>query len=185
MASDNREKKISSKEVFKGRILDIYDDEVLCPNGRTAHREVVRHCKAAAILAIDDDGSLILEDQYRYPYDATIKEIPAGKADSLDEDPLVTAKRELKEETGYTADRWTLLGPFYPSAGYSDEVIYLYLAEGLHEGERHLDPDETLTYRKVPFDEALKMVERGEIPDGKTLAAIAYYAARRINKGGH
>lgn len=172
-----KETKVSSKEVFKGKILDVFVDTVTLPNGHTATRELIRHCKAAAVLAFDEDNNVILEKQFRYPYNDVLIEIPAGKADK-DEDPIITAKRELQEETGYEAGKLTLLGEFYPSVAYTDEIIYLYEAHDLKKKSQHLDEDETLCYFKVSFDEFKKMVKEGQIGDGKTLAALAYYLAK-------
>ncbi len=171
---DYRETKLYSKSIYKGHIIDVYVDDILLPNGNKATRELVRHCKASAVLAFDSDNNVILEKQFRYPYDELITEIPAGKADK-DEDPIITAKRELLEETGYEASEITLLGEFYPSVAYTDEIIYLYEAHGLVRKKQHLDDDETLSYFKVSLDEFKQMVKNGQIKDGKTIAALGYY----------
>lgn len=183
---DNREEKISSEEIFKGKILDVYLDKVKLPNGNESTREVVRHCKASAVLAFDIKGDVIIEEQFRYPYDDTIIEIPAGKCDK-GEKPIDAAIRELKEETGYSAKYIELLGTFYPSVAYTDEIIYLYLATGLTKGEQHLDKDETLEYKKVSFKKLLNMIDQGKIQDGKTLAAVTYYLIKhkKIKSRGH
>ncbi|MFA6625021.1 MAG: NUDIX hydrolase [Bacilli bacterium] len=174
---ETKEKKISSKEIYKGKILDLFVDDVELPNGNKSKREVIRHCKASAVLAFDIKGDVILEDQYRYPYDDTIIEIPAGKADG-NEDPLVTAKRELEEETGYKAENVEFLGSIYPSCAYTDEIIYIYLATGLTIGTQHLDADESLNYYKVSYDKLLQMINDGKIHDAKLLAAVAFYQAK-------
>ena len=171
---DTKEKKIASKEIYKGKIIDVYVDKVLLPNGNETYREVVRHCKASAILAFTDENTIILENQFRYPYDEMVLEIPAGKCDK-DEDPKDAAVRELEEETGYRANNITFLGEFYPTVAYTDEIIYLYLATDLVKTKQHLDADENLDYFKISFDELLKMVKEGKIKDGKTLAAINYF----------
>ena len=175
---DKKEKQLSSKEIYKGKILDLWVDDVLCPNGHQSKREVIRHCKASAILAFDQNGKVILEDQYRYPYDKIIKEIPAGKCDSPEEDPKVTAIRELKEETGFTANNMEYLGCLYPSCAYTDEIIYIYMATGLVAGDQKLDQDETLDYYKVSFNRLLEMISAGEIQDAKTLAAVSFYLTK-------
>ena len=175
-----KEKTIASKEVFKGVVLDVFDDEIQLPNGKKSHREVIRHCQAAAILAINEKGEVLLEDQYRYPYDAIITEIPAGKADP-NEEPLTTAKRELEEETGYQARKIQELGLFYPSVGYTDEAIHLFLAEDLYKTHQHLDDGEMLNYYFLPLDEVLKKVRSGEINDGKKLAALLHYVLLKKN----
>ena len=171
---DTKEKKIASKEIYKGKIIDVYVDKVLLPNGNETYREVVRHCKASAILAFTDENTIILENQFRYPYDEMVLEIPAGKCDK-DEDPKDAAVRELEEETGYRANNITFLGEFYPTVAYTDEIIYLYLATDLVKTKQHLDADENLDYFEITFDELLKMVKEGKIKDGKTLAAINYF----------
>jgi ADP-ribose pyrophosphatase len=171
---DKREKKISSQEIYKGHIVDLFVDQVELPNGDKATREVIRHCKASAILAFDEQGRVILEDQFRYPYDGIIKEIPAGKCDG-DEDPDKAAVRELEEETGYHASHIERLGMIYPSCAYTDEVIYLYMATGLVEGKQHLDKDEDLDFYKISFEKLLDLIRKGEIQDAKTLAAVNFY----------
>lgn len=171
-----KEKKLSSKEIYKGRIINLYVDDVLLPNGKQSKREVVRHCKASAVLAFNDRNEVILERQYRYPYDEILTEIPAGKCDH-DEDPLTAAKRELEEETGYQAEEMTYLGKIYPTCAYTDEVIYIYLAKGLKKTHQHLDADEALEYRFVPFQDLLDAIREDKIPDAKTLAAVSFYLA--------
>ena len=169
-----KEKKIGSKEVFKGHILDLFVDDVICPNGHQTTREVIRHCKASCVLAQLDNGNFILEKQYRYPYDDVIFELPAGKADG-DEDPKVTAKRELLEETGYSAKTIEFLGEFYPSAAYTDEIIYLYYATNLVKKTQHLDENESLEVLEYSFQDIEKLIKDGKIKDGKTLATFLYY----------
>lgn len=180
---DNKEQKsIDSKreiptkinEVYKGKILDVFCDEVRLPSGKISHREVIRHCHAAAVLAFNEKGEVLLEEQYRYPYDDVLIEIPAGKGEK-NEDALITARRELEEETGYYANKLTLLGLFYPSVGYTDEAISLFLAEDLVKTKQHLDDGEELDYYFIPFDELCTKIANGEIPDGKTIAAVGYY----------
>ena len=122
-----------------------------------------------------------MERQYRYPFDTVITEIPAGKLDSKQEDRLSAAKRELREETGLTADQWTDLGAFYPAAAYSDEYITMFLAQGLHQGEQQLDPDEFLDVFRVPLEDLVQDVMDGKIPDAKTQTALLK-AARILGK---
>ena len=172
--SKKREKTLSSKEVYKGKILDVFLDEVELPSGRISHREVIRHCRAAAVLAFNDKNEVILEDQYRYPYDDVRIELPAGKAEK-GEDGLTTAKREFEEETGYQAKEWKKLGTFYPSVAYTDEVIEIYLATGLTFKGQHLDAGEELKYRFVPLEEVKERIKEDKIRDGKTLAGILQY----------
>lgn len=169
-----REKTLNSKEVYKGKILDVFLDEVKLPCGKVSHREIIRHCHAAAVLAFNEKGEVILEDQYRYPYDDIITEIPAGKGDE-GETGEETARRELEEETGYHANTLEELGLFYPSVGYTDEAIHLFLAKDLVKTKQHLDPGEELEYYFVSFEHLCEMIKNGEIPDGKTVAAVGYY----------
>lgn len=167
-----REKQISSEEIFDGVILHVVRDEVELSNGNTTGREVIRHVGAVCVIPITDDNEVIVERQYRYPFDEVITEIPAGKLDSPSEDRLSAAKRELKEETGITADKWTDIGEFYPAAAYSDERITMYIAQGLHQGEQKLDDDEFLNVKKVPLMALVEDVMAGKIPDSKTQVAI-------------
>ena len=167
-----KEKMIQSRTVFTGRILTVNEDTVLLPNGRTSGREVIRHIGAVCVIPVTEDGCAIVERQYRYPLDEVITEIPAGKLDRKEEDFLEAGKRELREETGYSADKWTELGIFHPAAAYSDERIMMYLAEGLHLGDRELDEDEFLDVEKVPLTELVSDVMAGKISDSKTQVAV-------------
>lgn len=169
---DLREKQTGTEEIFIGRLLHVYRDTVELPDGSGSVRELIRHLGAVAVLPVTDDGKVIIERQFRYPFDEVITEIPAGKLDSAEEDHLDAAKRELVEETGITADEWIDLGVYYPTSAYSDEKIYMYLAKGLHKGEQKLDEGEFLAVEEVPLTEVLEQVMRGEIPDGKTQAAV-------------
>jgi ADP-ribose pyrophosphatase len=166
------EVKIASKEIFDGHILHVYKDTVELPNGKEASRELIRHIGAVAVVPLTDDGNVIVERQFRYPLGQVITEIPAGKLDSFDEDRLEAIKRELREETGYVADEWMELGDYHPAAAYTDERITLYLATGLHKGERELDEDEFLDVELIPLKDLVKQVLDGQIPDAKTQIAI-------------
>lgn len=164
--------KKTSEEIYDGVILHVYRDTVTLPNGKEAGRELIRHVGAVAVVPMSDDGKVYVEHQYRYPYDMVITEIPAGKLDSKAEDRLSAAKRELKEETGITADEWISLGEYYPAAAYTDENITLYLARKLNFGEQKLDDDEFLNIEAVPLTELIDDVMAGKIPDGKTQVAL-------------
>ena len=163
---------VASEEIFDGHVVHLYKDTVELPNGKHATREVVRHVGAVAVVPLTDDGKVIVERQFRYPLDCVITEIPAGKLDSKSEDRLSAAKRELQEETGYTAEEWIDLGDYYPAAAYTDERISLYLAKGLKLGERNLDEDEFLNVVAVDLEELVADVLNGTITDGKTQAAL-------------
>lgn len=167
-----RETQLSSKEIFNGRILHVFEDTVRLPNGAAASREYLRHIGAVCVIPVLEDGTVLVERQYRYPVAQVLTEIPAGKLDAKDEDHLLAAQRELREETGATAERWTSLGVFYPACAYSDEAIEMYLAQGLHFGERHLDADEFLNVARVPLPQLVEEVMAGRIPDAKTQIAI-------------
>jgi len=161
-----------SQVVFDGVILHVRKDTVRLPNGNPATREVIRHVGAVGVIPVTNDGKVIIERQFRYPLDRVITEIPAGKLDSFTEDRLSAAKRELEEETGYTAKEWIEIGDYYPTPAYCDERITLYLARGLTLGNRHLDEDEFLNFEAVPLADLLEDVMAGRITDGKTQVAV-------------
>lgn len=167
-----REIKKESEEIFDGQVLHVFKDTIELPNGKPATREVIRHVGAVGIVPMTDDGKVIIERQFRYPVDAVITEIPAGKLDSKKEDRLMAAKRELQEETGYTADEWLEIGTYHPAAAYCDEMITLYLAKGLHKGQQNLDEDEFLNVEAVPLEKLVEEIVQGKISDGKTQVAI-------------
>jgi len=165
------EKTVSTQKIFKGNVLEFKVDTVELPDGKTATRELVCHPGGVAVVAIDDMGCVHLVRQYRKPYEEAVLEIPAGKRDK-GEDPLIGAKRELSEETGLVADEYVSLGEFYPSPGYVDEVIYLYLATSLKEGEAHPDEDEYVEKEVIHIDTLCQMIMENKIKDGKTIAAV-------------
>ena len=167
-----RETQLSSETVFDGFILHVKKDEVALPNGSPAFREVIRHIGAVCVIPVTEDGQVVVERQYRYPIDRVITEIPAGKLDSPDEDRLSAIQRELREETGYTAEEWISLGDFHPAPAYSDEYISMYMARKLRRGERHLDEDEFLDVCTVPLTELVEDVMAGRISDAKTQTAV-------------
>ena len=165
------ETELSSEVKYDGALLHIRRDTVRLPNGKTATREYNIHYGAVCIIPLLENGDVLLERQYRYPLREVITEIPAGKLDAPDEDPLEAAKRELREETGATAAEWHALGLFCPAGAYSTERIYMYLARGLTFGARELDEDEFLNVFRMTLDELVDKVLAGEIPDAKTQAA--------------
>ncbi len=177
-----REERIGGATYFEGSILTLRLDTVRLPNGREAKREAVFHRGAVAVLPLLSSGEVLLEEQYRYPHDRVFLEIPAGKLDSADEDPLAAARRELREETGYLAGRMIPLGEFIPSPAILSEKLHLFLALDLTEGERELDEDEFLSVRRMPLSELVSAVLDGLIPDGKTQAA-ALRASAMLERG--
>lgn len=166
------ETRTSSEDIFDGVILHVKRDMVSLSNGSTTVREVIRHIGAVCVIPVTDDNRVIMERQFRYPLNRVILEIPAGKLDAPDEDRLSAIRRELREETGYTADEWTELGDFHPAPAYSDEYITMYLACGLHKGERELDDDEFLDVYAIPLSELVQDVMEGRISDAKTQVCI-------------
>ena len=175
------EKKLTSELLFDGTVLHVYKDNVSLPDGSTAVRELIKHVGAVCIIPVTDDGRVVLERQYRYPISRVVIEIPAGKLDYPEEDRLEAAKRELREETGYTAERWTDLGTYLTAPAFSDEKISMYMAEGLHKGEQDLDEDEFLDVIEVPLEELVDAVMTGKITDAKTQSGILK-AARILRK---
>ena len=167
-----REVKQSSEDIFDGVILHVKKDTVSLPNGNLTIREVIRHIGAVCVIPVLDNGDVIVERQYRYPLDRVILEIPAGKLDAPDENRLSAIQRELREETGYTADRWTVIGDFHPAPAYSDEYITMYLAQDLHKGQQDLDADEFLDVYTVPLKDLVQEVMDGKISDAKTQVCI-------------
>jgi ADP-ribose pyrophosphatase len=171
MSADFTEKKISSRAAYRGRLLKVNEDEVQLPDGGKALREYVQHPGAAIILPIFDDGSVLLERQFRYPLGQHFYELPAGKLEGS-EPPLETAKRELLEETGYVAAQWRELGRFHPCIGYSDERIDFFLARELEFKAVNRDEGEFLETLSVPLDEAIDWIRRGRISDTKTILGL-------------
>ena len=166
------EKNLSRERVFNGIILHL--DHLIneLPNGKHAKREVAMHVGASAVLPVDEEKNVYLVRQFRAPIDQVLLEIPAGKLDSVDEDRLLAAKRELKEETGLDAEDWVHLTDTFTTPGFSNERISLYLARDLKFGESRPDEDDFLNVIKLPFEEAFAMVMRGEIRDAKTQIAL-------------
>lgn len=156
---------------YEGVIVSVDLDEVRLPNGRTAKREVVDHPGGVAILPLNDDGTVTVVRQYRYPFAQVLTEIPAGKLDA-GEEPRTGALRELKEEIGAQAGELIDLGAVYPSPGFCREVLYLYLARNLTYGETCPDEDEFLEQVRIPFGRLAEQVMSGAIRDGKTVAAV-------------
>lgn len=165
------EKELSREYPFKGKIFDIAVCEAELVDGRKVRRDVICHTGGACVLPIYDDGTVTLVKQYRYGVSDVTLEVPAGKLEK-GEDPYDAVVRELSEETGCTADEIVFLGKNYSSPAILSEIIYIYLARGLHEGSQHLDEGEFLELVRIPLREAVDMVMRGEITDGKTQIAL-------------
>lgn len=165
-----KETTLSTEPIFDGKIISVQVDRVRLPNGETASREIVKHPGAVAVLA-PLQGKLLVVEQFRAPLRRNLVEIPAGKLDK-GEAPEAAAARELKEETGFTAGRMTLLHSFYTAPGFCDELIYLYFAEDLQAGDRQPDEDEFVECFAITADEAQAMIREGRIGDAKTLLAV-------------
>jgi ADP-ribose pyrophosphatase len=164
---------IDGELVFDGALLKVRRDRVRLPDATEGAREYIRHPGAVAVVALFDDGSVLLERQFRYPHRREFIEIPAGKLEP-GEPHLATAKRELVEETGYAAEDWRYLGAIHTAIAYTDEAIHLYLARNLSRTERKLDQGEFLETLVRPFDEALRMIRDGELTDAKSVAALLW-----------
>jgi ADP-ribose pyrophosphatase len=168
MDSHLKETRIDGQLAYDGSFLKVTRDRVSLPNGAETHREFINHPGAVVILPVFDDGSVLLERQFRYPMSQVFIEYPAGKIDP-GEDPLACAKRELQEETGYTATEWTFLCTIHNAIAYSDEHLELYLARGLTAGPAQLDDGEFLETFRAGVPELLEQVRSGAITDVKTV----------------
>jgi ADP-ribose pyrophosphatase len=174
--------KINSKRLLHtGRVFNLYSENISTDKGATFDVEVIRHPGAAAIVPMQVDGTVLLLSQYRHAVGERIREIPAGTLEP-GETPEVCARRELVEETGFSASRWKELGKITPVPGYSDEQIHLYLASELTPAKQALDDDEILEVHPHPFSEAIKMIYTGQIQDAKSICGLLF-AARAMNNG--
>lgn len=177
---DMSEQRLTSKTVFQGKLLHVVSDSVRLPNGRESTREYIRHPGASMIIALADEKTIVLERQYRYPLDRHFIELPAGKIDP-GEDPLNTAKRELREECGYQARQWRHLTTLHPCIAYANERIELYLARDLSMVGHQLDDGEFLEVLHVPVTEALAWVRDGRITEAKAVTGLLW--AEKILRG--
>lgn len=165
------EKCISSERIYEGAILNLRRDTVMAAGGQ-AYREVVEHNGAVAVVPITNEGKVVMVKQYRYPMGRDVLEIPAGKIDKGESDPEGAAMRELKEETGYTAEKLQYLGKISPSVAYFEEIIYLYAGIGLTPGDTEFDTDEALDIVEYDFGDIYRMAADGQLIDAKTIAAL-------------
>ncbi len=164
---------VSSERVFDGNFLHVQRDVVLMPDGNTSQREYILHPGAVMIVPRFDDGRLLLERQYRHPLGRSFVEFPAGKIDK-GESALTTGQRELEEETGYRAERWTFLAQIHNAIAYSNEHIDLYLAEGLTEGTQRLDAGEFLEIFTMTLPELIEEIRSGWVTDVKTVVGALW-----------
>jgi len=176
-------KLITSRLAYKGKVFNVYTDTIVEPSGHRNVRDVVRHNGSVVMLAVDErtnpaDPDVILERQYRHAAGQFLIELPAGSRNP-DEAPLAAAKRELIEETGYRAKRWTMLLRYFASPGFLGEWMQIYLARDIREGEAHPELDEQIEIIRMPLSEAMKMIAEGKIHDGKTLIGLSLYDAAR------
>lgn len=167
------ETKISSEQVYKGNFLNILCDTVLLPSGKQATREYFVHPGAVVVIALLEDGRVVLERQHRYPVGRVMVEFPAGKLDT-GENPQYCGQRELLEETGYSATYWAYAEPMHLAIAYSDEVLHIYFAKGLTLGERKLDEGESLDVFTTTPAELLAMCSQGLVTDAKTLTCTLW-----------
>lgn len=162
---------LSREDKFSGRFFSVHVDQVLLPNGDRAQRDVVEHVPGVAVLALDERNNVLTVTQYRYVFSKPLLEIPAGKLEP-GENPVSGALRELREETGAVPDEFLPMGRILPAPGCYGEILYLFLARGLHVGQSQPDRDEFLIQERIPFDEMVHRCVNGEIEDAKTVAAV-------------
>jgi ADP-ribose pyrophosphatase len=162
---------MSTRHIYKGKIVTLNVDTITLPNGVTVDLEVVRHPGASAVVPLKEDGTVVLIRQFRHAAGGFIYEIPAGKL-SPGEEPLACAARELEEEIGYRAGSFNLLSSIFTAPGFTDEVIHIYKATGLTKGRQQLDRDEVLEVVEMPLHEAIEMIRTGAIHDAKTIVGL-------------
>lgn len=177
------ESTIASETHYEGKVITVKVDDVRLPNGKTAKREIVHHQGAVAVLPLTEDGKMITVRQFRKALERSILEIPAGKLEK-GEEPLQCAKRELEEETGYTAAHYEHLSSFYTSPGFADELLHIYVATGLTPGEMRPDEDEFVEVIPLTLAEAQEKHRAGEIRDAKTVLALFAWENRVLKARG-
>jgi ADP-ribose pyrophosphatase len=173
--SSLEEKTLHSEEIFSGKVISLYLEDVELPNGNHSKREIIKHPGAVAILAVTDDNKIVMVEQYRKALERTIVEIPAGKLEK-GEEPALCARRELEEETGYVCESLELLTSFYTSPGFADEIVHVFLAKGLSKKENPaaLDEDEFVNLEELTLAEAIQYVKDQKIYDAKTVYAVQF-----------
>jgi ADP-ribose pyrophosphatase len=176
------EKTLSSETIYQGKIIDLQVDEVKLPNGKTSKRELIKHPGAVAVIALTPEGKIVMVEQYRKALEKSIVEIPAGKLEP-GEEPIITAARELEEETGYGCEELEHLISFYTSPGFADELVHLYIAKNITriEEARELDEDEFVELLEVTVEEALGLMKEKKIYDAKTAYAVQYLQLQQMN----
>ncbi|MGA9467468.1 MAG: NUDIX hydrolase [Exiguobacterium marinum] len=170
---------IEREVIYQGKIFDVEKHVVSLPNGNTSVRELVYHNGAVAVLVVDESEKIVMVEQYRKAFESMSLEIPAGKLEK-GEEPLASAKRELEEETGYTAESLEKIFSFYGAPGFCSERVDVFVAKGLSAGEMNLDEDEFLNVKRYTFDEAVDLLDRGIITDAKTIMAIQWWQLSRL-----
>ena len=186
-AKTTKARVLSSREVYNGPAFRVTADDVLEPSGVRTRRDIVRHSGSVVILAVEESRSeprVLLERQYRHAARQLLWELPAGRIDEGEND-LVAAKRELLEETGYTASRWRRILRFYASPGFLAETMNLFLARGLHPGQAQPEDDEVIHIRMVPLSAAVRMVMRGTIKDAKTISGVLWLSQSQAGSRSH
>ncbi len=178
---DMTEKMIERKTIFEGRIINVYNDTVVLPNGKHSTREVVEHHGGVCVAALTERNTLLFVRQFRYPYGKVLLELPAGKLEK-GEEPLAAGLRELEEECGVAAEKVIPMGEVYPTVAYCTEIIHLYLAKGLKKTHQHLDEGEFLSVEEIELSKAVELVMNGEIADSKTVALVLK-TARLLEEG--
>ncbi|WP_125605335.1 NUDIX hydrolase [Lapidilactobacillus bayanensis] len=185
--NDFKETVTGDELVYHGHILDVHHQTVELPNGQAAYRDIVKHHGAVAILALLDENHAFFVRQWRAPLEHETVEIPAGKIDPNETDPLAVAKRELNEEIGYAANSWRLLSRFYSSPGFATEKMHLYLATDLQElpHKRALDPDEFLEVKVLTLKQIQSFLRQSDFIDAKTLLAVKYWEQLQHDEVSH
>lgn len=180
--SDETARMLGTEIVYEGKLFRVQRDHIVEPGGREGYRDIIKHSGSVVILAVDPakrkkDPWIVVERQYRHAAGQFLWELPAGKLDP-GESPLDGAKRELAEETGYSAKKWSPLVEYFASPGFLGEAMKVFLAEGLIAGDAHPEEDEEIDFRLVKLSELLEMIDKGKIADGKTLTTILLYARK-------